>query len=391
MNIPENHLHKLIDGLTHSNACVALYRLPWKEQPVLVLQREGNPDTYARLQDLNGKTGFVLAPFHADNRQPIVLIRPDRVAKGWPEIKEALADWESASEAMTPPNNDTAYAKDSRRAYAEAFSRFITPLRQGIFQKLVLARSEDMDLPAGFSPLATFINACNNYPRMMISLVHTPVTGTWIGSTPEIILSEEQDRWHTVSLAGTMPVVNEGMPEEWGTKNREEQALVSTYLRETLQSIGADVREEGPYTARAGQVMHLKTDFYFHMDRTTHLGDVLHQLHPTPAVCGLPKQAAYDFILQNEGHNRSYYAGIIGWLNPDDGQTALYVNLRCMHLSDGKATLYAGGGILPSSVEELEWEETRHKMETIRKAVITTNRYLSCSQIKKASCNWPHS
>ena len=226
---------------------------------------------------------------------------------------------------------------------------------------------------------------------MMISLVHTPVTGTWIGSTPEIILSEEQDRWHTVSLAGTMPVVNEGMPEEWGTKNREEQALVSTYLRETLQSIGADVREEGPYTARAGQVMHLKTDFYFHMDRTTHLGDVLHQLHPTPAVCGLPKQAAYDFILQNEGHNRSYYAGIIGWLNPDDGQTALYVNLRCMHLSDGKATLYAGGGILPSSVEELEWEETRHKMETIRKAVITTNRYLSCSQIKKASCNWPHS
>ena len=78
MNIPENHLHKLIDGLTHSNACLALYRLPWKEQPVLVLQREGNPDTYARLQDLNGKTGFVLAPFHADNRQPIVLIRPDR-------------------------------------------------------------------------------------------------------------------------------------------------------------------------------------------------------------------------------------------------------------------------------------------------------------------------
>ena len=197
MNIPENHLHKLIDGLTYSNACLALYRLPWKEQPVLVLQREGNPDTYARLQDLNGKTGL---------------------AKGWPEIKETLADWESASEAMTPPNNDTAYAKDSRRAYAEAFSRFITPLRQGIFQKLVLARSEDMDLPAGFSPLATFINACNNYPRMMISLVHTPVTGTWIGSTPEIILSEEQDRWHTVSLAGTMPVVNEGMPEEWGRR-----------------------------------------------------------------------------------------------------------------------------------------------------------------------------
>ena len=63
MNIPENHLHKLIDGLTQSTVSFALYRLPWKEQPVLVLQRQGEAETYARLQDLNGKTGFVLAPF----------------------------------------------------------------------------------------------------------------------------------------------------------------------------------------------------------------------------------------------------------------------------------------------------------------------------------------
>ena len=115
--------------------------------------------------------------------------------------------------------------------------------------------------------------------------------------------------------------------------------------------------------------MHLKTDFYFHLKETDRLGDVLCQLHPTPAVCGLPKQAAYDFILQNEGHNRSYYAGIIGWLAPHDGQTALYVNLRCMHLTGKKATLYAGGGILPSSVEESEWQETQHKMETMRRVI----------------------
>ena len=369
MNTPELALHKLIDGLTHSAASFALYRLPWKEQPTLVLQPEGVPDTYARLQDLNGKTGFVLAPFHADERHPIVLIRPDKVAKGWPEIKKVLAACQSPAKAGTPPNNDAASAKDCRCAYAEAFGRFIAPLRQGTFQKLVLSRSEDTDLPAGFSPLATFINACQRYPRLMISLVHTPVTGTWIGSTPEIILSEEQDCWHTVSLAGTLPVVGEGRTDEWGTKNREEQALVSNYLRDILQRIGTGLKEEGPYTARAGQVMHLKTDFYFHLKQTDCLGDILYQLHPTPAVCGLPKQAAYDFILANEGYARTYYAGIIGWLNPHDGQTALYVNLRCMRLADGKATLYAGGGILPSSVEEAEWEETRHKMETMRRAI----------------------
>ena len=358
-----------MDALTRSNASFALYRFPWKEQPTLVLQPEGAPDTYTHLHELNGKTGFVLAPFHADERRPIVLIRPDKVAKGWPEIRKVLAAWQSSAKADTPPHIDAASAKDGRQAYAEAFGRFIAPLRQGIFQKLVLSRSEDTDLPEGFSPLATFLDACQRYPRLMISLVHTPVTGTWMGSTPEIILSEEQDRWHTVSLAGTLPVVGEGRTEEWGTKNREEQALVSTYLRDTLQRIGTDVKEEGPYTARAGQVMHLKTDFYFHLKQTDCLGDILYQLHPTPAVCGLPKQAAYDFILANEGYARTYYAGIIGWLNPHDGQTALYVNLRCMRLADGKATLYAGGGILPSSVEEAEWEETRHKMETMRRAI----------------------
>ena len=263
MNMPETHLHRQIDALTHTDASFALYRLPWKEQPVLVLQPEGVPDTYAHLQDLNGKTGFIFAPFHAESQQPIVLIRPDKVARGWPEIKKVLTGLQCFAKLKPSPNQASGSAKDSRQAYAEAFGRFIAPLRQGTFRKLVLSRSEDIRLPEDFSPLATFLNACQRYPRLMISLVHTPLTGTWIGSTPEIILSEEQGRWHTVSLAGTLPVVNGGRTEEWGTKNREEQALVSTYLRETLQQMGTDLQEEGPYTARAGQVMHLKTDFYF--------------------------------------------------------------------------------------------------------------------------------
>ena len=175
--MPETHLHSLMDALTRSNASFALYRLPWKEQPTLVLQPEGAPDTYTHLHELNGKAGFVLAPFHADVCQPIVLIRPDKVAKGWPEIRKVLAAWQSTAKAGTPPYIDAASAEDRRQAYAEAFGRFIAPLRQGTFQKLVLSRSEDTDLPAGFSPLATFLNACQRYPRLMISLVHTPVTG----------------------------------------------------------------------------------------------------------------------------------------------------------------------------------------------------------------------
>lgn len=367
MNVPENNLHCLIDKLSQSDISFSLYRLPWEKEPILVLQREGLPHVCDRLQGLNGKTGFVLAPFCVADHQPVILIRPDRRAVGWQEIANALEGVEvSAHQESDAESTLPVY---TRSDYTAAFSRFIAPLRGGIFQKLVLSRCEDMDLPRTFSPLATFVNACNHYPRMMISLVHTPLTGTWIGSTPEIILSEERGGWHTVSLAGTMPMTGDTVPQDWSFKNREEQMLVSAYLRGVLQKIASGLTEEGPYTARAGQVVHLKTDFFFKLEETDNLGDIVYELHPTPAVCGLPKQSAYDFILANEGYNRSYYAGIIGWLDSWGEHTSLYVNLRCMQVVGRRAILYAGGGILASSMEENEWEETRHKMDTMRRII----------------------
>ena len=89
-----------------------------------------------------------------------------------------------------------------------------------------------------------------------------------------------------------------------------------------------------PYTARAGQLVHLKTDFYFLLKNTDNIGNLLQELHPTPAVCGLPKEDAFRFILENEGYDRSYYSGFIGWLDTE-GHTDLYVNLRCMEIKPG--------------------------------------------------------
>ena len=200
---------------------------------------------------------------------------------------------------------------------------------------------------------------------MMISLCHTPSTGTWIGSTPEIILSGHEKDWHTVALAGTMPMQGEVMPTEWSKKNKEEQAFVGEYIRKAVKKFGTKLTEKGPYTARAGQLVHLKTDFHFCLKDTNHLGNVLQELHPTPAVCGLPKEEACQFILDTESHDRLFYSGLIGWLDPE-GDTALYVNLRCMHIEGKTATLYAGGGILPESTADAEWEETQQKMNTMR-------------------------
>ncbi len=100
-------------------------------------------------------------------------------------------------------------------------------------------------------------------------------------------------------------------------KNRKEQDYVTAYIRSRLLSLGIHSTESGPYPAYAGALSHLKTDFHFSLRDNNGLGDLLKVLHPTPAVCGLPKEEAYRFILENEGYDRHYYSGFIGWLDPN--------------------------------------------------------------------------
>ena len=372
MTLPEINYCQLIDRLTQSHFCFAIYRIPWTDEPILVLQNEAEAETLRGLEELNGKEGFVFAPFVADSKHPVVLIHSDYTATGWKDICNALSqfeashseEWTMEENANLPLEHNTDEA-ERKSKYTDAFNRFIAPLNEKTYSKLVLSRSATHALPQEFSPIRTFVKACNAYPRMMISLCHTPVTGTWIGSTPEIILSGQDTKWHTVALAGTMPIENEQIPTELSDKNREEQAYVSEYLRATIRQFGKNITEKGPYTARAGQLVHLKTDFHFKMQDTSHLGDVLKSLHPTPAVCGIPKADTYQFICNEEGYDRQYYSGIIGRLNPA-ADTQLYVNLRCMRIDKHTATLFAGSGILASSTAESEWEETCEKMKTMQ-------------------------
>ena len=185
----------------------------------------------------------------------------------------------------------------------------------------------------------------------------------WLIASPEILLRGSADGYQTMALAGTMKYEEEGM--EWSAKNREEQQLVAEYIRTGLQPFATEIAESTPYTARAAHLAHLRTDFTFHLRDRKRLGSFLSVFHPTPAVCGMPKEAARQFILRNEHLQRSYYSGFSGLIGRS-GQARLYVTLRCMQLSRTVCRLYAGGGILKESNEENEWQETEAKLDTMR-------------------------
>lgn len=338
------------------------------------MQTSGFARLLYNIEELDGQSGFVIAPFHVSEQHPIVLIRPDirelPLDKGEDVPCSGNKSFTLMEQKFHARETKVPCKGNLKEDYNRRFNSFIEPLRRKQFEKLVLSRSQT--IPAGkadFSPAAAFHKAIRRYKYSYVYLCHTPATGTWLGCTPEIILSGEKGEWHTVALAGTQPLQNGELPTEWDDKNREEQEYVAFYIRKQLQALGIKPTETAPAPVRAGELSHLKSDFSFPLPDNKKLGDLLERLHPTPAVCGLPKEETYRFIRENEGYDRSYYSGFIGWLAPEE-KSDLYVNLRCMNILADAFVLYAGGGILASSETESEWLETEAKMQTMMHLIL---------------------
>jgi isochorismate synthase len=340
----------------------ALFRLPEQTDCELMAQTEGEPQTVESVADLSGLEGFVMAPFSPDDRHPIVLLRPD--------IRRRL---EAPAPQPTATGSATVLETDAdRQHYHLDFANFHAQILAGSYHKLVLSRCQRFTSEAPLPALQLFATACQLYPHQFIALVSSPLTGTWLMATPEVLLSGDGSTWSTMALAGTQPLgLRADTPEalshvEWSVKNHLEQQYVTTYITEILEHYADDIARRGPYTSMAARLLHLRTDFTFSLPHPERLGDLLNDLFPTPAVCGVPKEAARKFILENESVDRRYYSGFCGPLDPT-GATHLFVSLRCMQIADREATLYAGGGLLPESEEDSEWAETEAKLQTMKR------------------------
>ena len=382
--------------LLDSGLDFALYRFPGESEPHLVLQKEGEaesmflqkerwitmgggnntPYSHRSNQLLSCRhyqepSGFIFAPFLETNKVPTLVIKPDVAVSGWELIKLETQELKKSKRIVLSAidiDNRTEDIEESEN-YKVAFRSFKYQLDRENYQKLVLSFSQLEDWEGSGQEEKIFMNAIEKFPNSMVYLVYTKQGGRWIGCTPELLLEGYGMKWHTMALAGTR--TEEHGP--WNEKNTHEQRMVSDYIEGQLQSMGARITRQGPYTSRAGHLYHLRTDYTFHLSKNTSPLDILNQLHPTPALCGLPKIEAWNFIRLFERNKRMYYGGYLGPINLR-AETKIFVNIRCAQMRPGgKALFFAGGGLTRSSMFAEEKEEVKRKLKTLKNAYIKPN------------------
>lgn len=232
----------------------------------------------------------------------------------------------------------------------------IEELQEGIAEKVVFSRIESQDIKK--SPIEIFNQLNDTYKKTFNYLISIENEGCWVGATPELFIESQGEQLKTVALAGTKLA-----SREWTEKERIEQAMVSDFIDNVLKKYTNKITINGPKTVDAGPVQHLKTEFECQVSPQV-LTQIINELHPTPATCGLPKEKALHIIQTMESHQRRFYTGFLGIVSPNEMK--LFVNLRCMEIIESKAYLYLGGGITAQSVAEDEWDETLNKAKTLK-------------------------
>jgi isochorismate synthase len=348
------------------------FRIPQQVSSITYIQTTPGNGQWNSVLDISGETGFIMAPFDTSNGHPYMLIKPDVLLDGDRIGREQVSQVAGLEPRAHPSWTDSYPVVTWRELYMEQVNAIKSSISTGAFQKAVLSRIRVIE-GSYFSLVPRLFQAiCRKHPNAFVYLFKSD-EHFWMGASPEPLLRLSEGRISTVSLAGTRPYAEKHMDiNRWTVKEVLEQEYVTRYIHDVLHSFGIrDYRVTSPYVKKAGNLVHLSTDFSLAFDKFDgRLWELVEALHPTPAVAGQPKDDAIRFIKHLEPHDRDYYTGFLGPVSHDQ-EIDLFVNLRCMKIHPDHLSLYVGGGITLDSDPSDEWDETRWKAESLLKILRT--------------------
>ncbi len=250
----------------------------------------------------------------------------------------------------------------STTSYKE-FENNVNQIKSGIknqdYEKVVISRVVECE-HYGLDLKEKFTQLCKLYPNSMVVLLLSAEFGTWIGASPEVLISKSDNKFKIMSLAGTLFDDS----EQWSNKERDEQSITTKHIHEVLNGIKyevSDVHEE-----KQGDLRHLRQWFTASVNDIL-LDKILKKLVPTPAIAGYPVKNGIQEIDRLESQDRRLYSGFWGLI--DNFEWHLQVNLRVAQIFQSKFNLFAGCGINSGSNAQREWDETGNKMEVVKRVL----------------------
>lgn len=344
--------------------------------PVFELEGEGSGDAWLRVRMLvdpgAGPDVFVRLRHRAE------ALRAELTAAGTsagPSTSDA-----SPRPRRTVPGRSTA---TDRARWEQTVRDSLDAIRAGRISKAVLARTLDVDLDEPIDPvdLVAHLRSVN---RASYVFLFEPAPGaTLVGAAPETVATLRDGVFHATAVAGSIRRGETAREQAElaarllaSDKDRAEQRIALDDMVARLGTVAHQIRTDPqPHVLTLDRIQHLETEIRASVPPDVGILDLLRLLHPTPAVCGLPRDAALAFLAEEEPFERGWYAGPVGLFDAEGN--GIFVPALRMGVSTGSGwRLFAGAGIVDGSVPAAEWEETAIKFEPMLEALAASGAEL---------------
>lgn len=318
-----------------------------------------------------GDARFVLPRFSYDGSAITLAIDlADQSAARAAFLKHELRAFVGALDREPEPTCTRVVARRGvdRARHGALVRSILDAIAEGRLEKAVASRSVALFFDRDLDPWQVRAALAARYPSTYAFGLRFGTT-TLVGASPERLFEKRGARVSADALAGSIAAGAPDLSLLSSAKDRREHRPVVAHVLERLAPICDRLEPPGePTIRRLPNVLHLHTALRGTLRNGVHAVDVLRALHPTPAVCGVPSDAALAHILATEPHARGWYCGPVGWIDAH-GDADFAVALRCGLLKGSSAWLYAGGGIVEGSEPDAEWAESELKLRPLLDAM----------------------
>jgi menaquinone-specific isochorismate synthase len=284
--------------------------------------------------------------------------------------------YENLAPVLAAPNVPTLQDVNATSHFQQGVRSALDLIDRQVFHKIVLAHAVDVRSLLPFNLTHSLHNLRIRHPDCYIFATGNGQGQTFLGASPERLISLRDRQLITDALAGSAPRGH--TPCEDATlashllnsaKELHEHRVVIDFITQHLSDLGIASTHAPLRLLQLANIQHLHTPIQATLPSDVHLFDIVAALHPTPAVAGMPREIACEHICRYELFERSLYAAPIGWVD-HAGNGEFAVGIRSALMQGNHARLYAGAGIVAGSDPSRELAEVQLKLQALLSALV---------------------